>query len=229
MSQSTQHRTTAINTAINTATKNKSNLQVTDNVESSSRGLQRLSVPRSHSPTNVEKQRDPEDKYTSRPFLLTFYDNEIEATFLNYYADTMYARRWIFLLLIMMGVLILLISFGTYDLVYPEGSTLHTIISAACAMIYLLGRSTMAGMICTNPKTSRKKYNVLRICGGICIVLVHVWMIAFIDSDRTIGLKLPVVEAFAALGELIFLGYHFVSFTRYTFCFEHFFCGQSAL
>ena len=153
-----------------------------------------------------------EDKYASHTSILTFENAKIESTFYKHYVETMYYRRWIFLLLIIFGLLILIISIDKYNLIYERGTTAHALFSLLCVLLYATGRCSMAGLMCTNPKLKLRKYNFLRRTAGVAIILVHTWMIIIInpEAEQTQGVKLPVVQAFAALGELLFLGFRFV-------------------
>ena len=157
------------------------------------------------------RDQDITDKYSIRNVLLTFYNQTEEDAFLTYYASTMYARRWIFILLILWGFFILLISVDMYRLIYDIDTTEHWVASGACVLVYATSRICMGVLTCTVPKTNRERYNRLRLTAGICVVLIHSWEVIFINpiSYDTQGIKLPVVQAFASLGELIFLGFHF--------------------
>ena len=76
--------------------------------------------------------KDFVDLYKSNKVLLTFLRQDIEDKFLLYYASTMDVRRWVYLIFILWGIFILLMSINTYDLIYNVGTTEYIVASLAC-------------------------------------------------------------------------------------------------
>ena len=122
-----------------------------------------------------------------------------------------YRRHWVFSWLILIGVLVLVTSIGKYRLIFTEDSTEYMYVAMLCSLLYALGRGAMAALICTDPKKTATRFNLLRNTSGVCIIFVHMWLVVFINpvQSDTQGIKVPIVLAFAGLAEFVFLSHHF--------------------
>ena len=91
-----------------------------------------------------------------------------------------YGRRWIFSLLILIGALILVTSIGKYRLIFTEDSTEYMYVAILCSLLYAIGRGAMAALICTDPKKTSTRFNVLRMTSGMFVVCEHFLFFEFL-------------------------------------------------
>jgi signal transduction histidine kinase/CheY-like chemotaxis protein len=156
--------------------------------------------------------RETKRRALTRPFLLSFLDPDLEQKFTMHYAVTMYRRRLIYVVLIIAGLLVTGFSVGRYHLIYEEGIEL-TVVSSLSLILYGTSRFVLGVLVCANPADNWRRYNVARWIGVIALTLVHVWMVCMISPalslSKSQGVKLPVVQAFSDLGEMLFYGFHF--------------------
>ena len=149
----------------------------------------------------------------TRPFLLSFLDPDLEQSFTMHYAVTMYRRRVIYVVLILAGILVSGFSVGRYRLMYDEGTNEFIAASVVSVLLYSSSRIALGVLACSDPTNNWRRYNLARWVVVVACACIHVWMVCFINTanaTQSQGVKLPVVQAFCDLGEMLFCGFHFV-------------------
>ena len=152
------------------------------------------------------------EKATTHPFLLRFMDRTLEEKFSLKHAKTMFRRRFIFIVLICASALVTGFSIGKYEIIHEPGTVQSTIANMFSVVVYTISRVALAVLVCANPAKNWDRYNISRWVNLISVSLVHIWMVCILlpTAELSQGVKLPVVQAFNNLGEMLFCGMQFV-------------------